>query len=344
MKKKILFATALMAVAMAMPAYADDADNIATLADTTPQVTKHFVMAEGLAVPAETFSFTATAVTSDAPTATIENISYDTDYSLGQVTDGKYSLDNYAEITFGTFPHAGMYEYTVKETTGDAEGVTYDTASYDLNVYVVNDTDGTLKAQTVTAEKDGAKQSEIGFTNTYRKNGSLTISKNTVGDLADKTKDFAFTITFTKSGTEGDNVTSYTGKIGEETAECKVGEETTFYLHDGESLMFDSLPVGTRYVVTEQAAEDGYVPSVSVIENGVQSTTRSAADAEALSSAESGDTNLVGENPNSAIFTNTYDDIPVTGLVLNNLPAVMLIAVSAAALVLLTLCKRRRKN
>ena len=70
MKKKILFATALMAVAMAMPAYAEDADNVATLADTTPQVTKHFVMAEGLAVPAETFSFTATAVTSDAPAAT----------------------------------------------------------------------------------------------------------------------------------------------------------------------------------------------------------------------------------------------------------------------------------
>lgn len=35
MKKKILFATALMAVAMAMPAYAEDADNVATLADTT---------------------------------------------------------------------------------------------------------------------------------------------------------------------------------------------------------------------------------------------------------------------------------------------------------------------
>ena len=344
MKKKILFATALMAVAMAMPAYAEDADNVATLADTTPQVTKHFVMAEGLAVPAETFSFTATAVTSDAPAATIAEVDYNTEYSLGEATEGKYTLDTYADITFGTFPHAGMYEYTVKETAGNDNAITYDTAEYKLRVYVVNEDDGSLKVQTVTAEKDNEKQSEIGFTNTYRKNASLTISKSTVGSMSDKTKDFAFTITFTKSGTEDASVTSYTGKIGTEDVVCNVGTATTFYLHDGESLVFDELPVGTRYVVTEAAAADGYKPSVSVVENGVQNATLTANDADALSSASSGLTNLVGENENSATFTNTYDDIPVTGLLLNNLPAVMLIAISAVALVLLTLCKRRRKN
>ena len=152
MKKKILFATALMAVAMAMPAYAEDADNVATLADTTPQVTKHFVMAEGLAVPAETFSFTATAVTSDAPAATIAEVDYNTEYSLGEATEGKYTLDTYADITFGTFPHAGMYEYTVKETAGNDNAITYDTAEYKLRVYVVNEDDGSLIVQTVTAE------------------------------------------------------------------------------------------------------------------------------------------------------------------------------------------------
>ena len=340
MKKKILFAAALMAAAMAMPAYAED--TVPTITAGAPQVTKHFVMAEGLAIPSENFSFTATAATADAPAAAIDDISYASNDAFGSLTDGKYSIDKKATITFEPFPHAGLYEYTVAETAGSTTGVTYDDASYNLRVYVVNEDNGSLKIQTITAAKDDEKQSEIGFTNTYRKTASLTIAKSTVGSMADKTKDFAFTITFTKSGTESDDVTYYTGKIGEEPVECRVGEETTFHLHDGESLVFDELPVGTRYVVTEQAAEDGYQPSVKVVENGVEQPERTAADTESLSTAEA--TNLVGENANSATFTNTYDTIPVTGLVLNNLPAVMLIAISAAALVLLTLCKRRRKN
>ena len=343
MKKKILFATALMAVAMAMPAYADD--EVPTITADTPQVTKHFVMAEGLAIPDETFSFTATAVTTDAPTATIADVSYASTDSYGNLTtENYYSIDKNAAITFGDFPHAGLYEYTVTETAGSTTGVTYDDASYNLRVYVVNTNDGKLEVQTITAEKDDEKQSEIGFTNTYRKNASLTITKNTEGSMADKTKDFAFTITFTKSGTEDASVTSYTGKIGEESIECEIGKETSFNLHDGESLVFDELPVGTRYTVTEVGAEDGYKPSVKVVENGVAQSERTAADNDSLSTADANATNLVGENDNSATFTNTYDDIPVTGLVLNNLPAVMLIAISAAALVLLPLCKRRRKN
>lgn len=344
MKKKILFATALMAVAMAMPAYADNTVTVPTITAGAPQVTKHFVMAEGLEIPSETFRFTATAVTEGAPTATIADVSYVSGDTLGTLDNGKYSIDKSAAITFGDFPHAGLYEYTVAETAGSTTGVTYDDASYNLRVYVVNKDGGDLEVQTITAAKNDEKQDEIGFTNTYRKNASLTISKSTVGSMADKTKGFAFTITFTKSGTESDDVTSYTGKIGEENVVCNVGTETTFYLHDGESLVFDSLPVGTRYVVTEQAAQDGYKPSVNVVENGVEQTERSAADTESLSTAEANATNLVGENENKVEFTNTYDDIPVTGLVLNNLPAVMLIAISAAALVLLTLCKRRRKN
>lgn len=343
MKKKILFAAALMAVAMAMPAYADDA--VPTITADSPQVTKHFVMAEGLAIPSETFSFTATAVTADAPDATIANVSYSSTDNYGDLTtENYYSIDKNAAITFGEFPHAGLYEYTVTETAGSTTGVTYDDANYNLRVYVVNKDGGDLEVQTITAAKNDEKEDEIGFTNTYRKNASLTITKNTVGSMADKTKAFTFTITFTKSGTEDASVTSYTGKIGEEDIVCEIGKETSFNLHGGESLVFDSLPAGTRYTVTEVGAEDGYKPSVKVVENGVQQSERTATDADSLSTADTNETNLIGENENKVEFTNTYDDIPVTGLVLNNLPAVMLIAVSAAALVLLTLCKRRRKN
>ena len=97
--------------------------------------------------------------------------------------------------------------------------------------------------------------------------------------------------------------------------------------------MFDSLPVGTRYTVTETAAEDGYVPSVQVVENGVEGGVRTAADADALASAEDGATNLVGEGTNSVAFTNTQDDVPLTGILLKNAPFVVAIAAGALLLI-----------
>ena len=306
------------------------------LADTVPtvkKVTKHFEMAEGIAAPDVTFYFTATAVTADAPAATIDILSY-TNADQGTLENGLSTFDKTADITFGTFPHAGLYEYTVQETAGSTNnGVTYDTASYELNVYVINDENGDLKVQSITAEKDGEKQDELSFTNTYRKNSSLAISKTTVGAQADKTKDFNFTIEFEKSATEADTVTSYTGNIGEETVTCNVGEETSFKLHDGESLVFDSLPAGTRYVVKEKGAEDGYTPSIKVVENGVETRDETVSEQEGIASATNG-TTLVGEKNNSVAFTNTYNDAPVTGIILHNWPFVLLVGLAAAAMIL----------
>lgn len=305
---------------------------------TIEHVTKHFEMAEGIAAPDVTFSFTADKVTSDAPDAEIGELTY-TSADMANAANGLVRLDKTAEITFGKFPHAGLYKYTVQENAGTENGVTYDTSSYDLNVYVINGADGELQVQSITAEKGGEKQNDLAFVNTYRKNGSLTISKTTVGALADKTKNFEFTIQFEKAATEVDNVTFYTGKIveegktAEETVDCKVGQETSFQLHDGESLVFDSLPAGTRYVVKEAAAKDGYTPSIKVVENGKETLNERVSETAGIASSASG-TNLVGENDNSAAFTNTYEDTPQTGIVLNNWSFILLIVLAAAAMIL----------
>ncbi len=316
------------------------ADEVPAENEVSPveHVTKHFEMAEGIAAPDVTFSFTAAKVTSDAPNAVIRDLTY-TSSDAAVATNGLVSLDKTTEITFEEFPHAGLYEYTVKETAGTENDVTYDTASYDLKVYVVNGTDGELYVQSITAEKDGAKQDDLAFVNTYCKNSSLTISKTTEGALADKTKDFEFTIRFEKAATEADNVNSYSGKIMNgtnetgETVECQVGQETSFQLHDGESLVFDSLPAGTRYVAAEDAASDGYTPSIKVVENGVVTRNDHVSEDAGIASSVS-DTNLVGENDNSVAFTNTYGATPQTGIVLNNWSFILLVVLAAAAMIL----------
>mgnify|MGYP002619386217 CR=1 FL=1 len=336
MKMVLIGLTCLMTAGMQMDVFAGET------VPTVKTVHKHFVMAEGIAAPEVTFYFTAEKVTADAPNATIGPLTYlNTD--TAEVKNGLSSFNKEAEITFETFPHAGLYEYTICETAGTENGITYDTASYNLNVYVVNTENGNLEVQNITAEKDGDKQDELSFTNTYRKNSSLTISKSTEGMHADKTKDFKFTIKFERAATESDEVESYTGKIGDETVDCSVDEETTFKLHDGESLVFECLPAGTRYVVSEVAAEDGYTPSIKVIENGVQTLEKTVSENAGISSAEAVST-LVGEKTNEVEFTNTYQDIALTGIALNNWPFIILIILAIGAMLLSKGIKAVSKN
>ena len=336
LKMVLIGLTCLMTAGMQMDVFAGET------VPTVKTVHKHFVMAEGIAAPEVTFYFTAEKVTADAPNATIGPLTYlNTD--TAEVKNGLSSFNKEAEITFETFPHAGLYEYTICETAGTENGITYDTASYNLNVYVVNTENGNLEVQNITAEKDGDKQDELSFTNTYRKNSSLTISKSTEGMHADKTKDFEFTIKFERAATESDEVESYTGKIGDETVDCSVDEETTFKLHDGESLVFECLPAGTRYVVSEVAAEDGYTPSIKVIENGVQTLEKTVSENAGISSAEAVST-LVGEKTNEVEFTNTYQDIALTGIALNNWPFIILIILAIGAMLLSKGIKAVSKN
>lgn len=345
MKKTIavLTLTGLMVTGLGLPVLADG--SVPELNKDKIEVTKHLVMAEGLDVPTETFRFTATAVTADAPAASIADISYSAADDKGALSaESIYMLDKSAEIKFETFLHAGIYEYTVTENSGNTEGITYDSAEYKMRVYVANDENGQLSVQNITAEAADGKQDSLSFTNTYRKTGSLTITKNTAGALADKTKDFTFTIRFIRSGTESDTVISYTGEIGNEDVVCVIGKETQFQLHDGESLVFENLPVGTRYIVEEEGEKDGYTPSVNVIENNVVTVKNViTADENALSTADVDSSNLVGEKENSVTFTNTYPEVPVTGVIVKHLPFVLLIVLPALALLLPMAVRSRRK-
>ena len=227
--------------------------------------------------------------------------------------------------------------------------MTYDTKSYTVNVYVVNDGD-TLKVDSITANDGETKVSDISFDNTYVKDSSLTIEKKVTGAQADKTKHFNFTINMTKAST--DTRAFYTGTItkGGKCTETHQDVVLTFNgndtatanveLCDGDTITFDNIAAGTRYTVTEAGATDGYTPSVAVVENGATAVqTNAASEADGITA----DNKLIGENANSVVFTNTYADTPITGVIINNLPYVVLVAAAVCALVALVLINRRRQ-
>ena len=307
-------------------------------------ITKEFEMADGLTTPAAIFKFTATSQTQDALPATITDVTYQAG-ETGTLKDGKYVISKNTAISFtGNWKHAGEYVYTVTEKQENMPNVTYDTSSYTLRVYVINGTNG-LEIEKITAQGATGKTDKILFTNTYAKNNAtLTIEKNTEGDYADKTRKFDFEITFTKSPMS--DQTTFTGTIGAQSVECTAGQTKTFKLADGEQLVFNNLPVGTTYMVKELAATDGYTPKVTVIENQTTTVTnKTVQETEALDTLkENRKNNLVGENENKVTFTNTYKDVAVTGIVMNNLPFILLVAVAIVAFVSLAVIKRRRTS
>ena len=311
----------------------------------TVPITKEFEMADGLRTPAATFKFTATSQTPGALPATIANVSF-TEGQTGTLIGEKYVLEGTTAISFqGTWPHVGEYVYTVTEKQESMPNVTYDDSIYTLRVYVINGTNG-LEVEKITAQGANGKTDKILFTNTYAKNdATLTIEKNTTGTYADKTKEFNFEITFTKSPMS--DQTTFTGKIGSEPVECTAGTAKPFTLADGEQLVFSNLPVGTTYVVKELDALDGYTPSVTVVENRTTTVNRTAAqEGDALDTLkEGGKKNLVGEYENKVTFTNTHQGgVVPTGILMNNLPFILLVAVAIVAFVSLAVIKRRRTS
>lgn len=313
----------------------------------TVPITKEFEMADGLKTPAATFKFTATSTTEGAPTATIANVSF-TEGQTGTLIGEKYVLEGNTTISFtGDWKHAGEYVYTVTESKENPiSNVTYDNTSYTLRVYVINGTNG-LEIEKITAQGATGKTDKILFTNTYTKNNAtLTIEKNTTGKYADKTKEFKFEITFTKSPMS--EKTSFTGNIGSEPVVCTAETPKSFTLADGEQLVFSNLPVGTTYVVKELAASDGYTPSVTVVENRTTTVNNRTAvlEGDALDTLrEGGKKNLVGEYENTVTFTNTHQGgVVPTGILMNNLPFILLVAVAIVAFVSLAVIKRRRTS
>lgn len=315
----------------------------------TVSVIKNFEFAEGISTPNATFKFVAEKITNDAPDANITAISY-SEKDSGNLSNGKYTILKKSAINFGNFPHAGMYEYNVKEVAEQMEGVTYSTTTYKLRVYVANKTDGTgVYVKSITAEDGNTKKDKVLFTNTYVKDGgsgdgkdALTIEKETTGSLADQTKKFDFKLTLTKAATTTENTVK--GKIGNQEITFTYGEEKTFKLGHKDKLVFENLPAGTRYVVTEVGDKDGYVPNVTVTENGITNQMKQGTDEADLRSSENGQTNLVGEKENKVIFVNNFsdDNTPITGIIENNMPFILLIGVGVVAFGSLAAVKKRK--
>ena len=317
-----------------------------------------------------------TATNGTIPNRTVTYGASDT-LPQGKTAITKATEDIFAGVTY---ENAGEYVYTVsEEQTGwtalanNIDTLTFDTKTYEMHVFVKNKSQGTgtyisnvyfvdtTAGSTTAATAKKAGNAEPGteggtkvykydlFKNKYTKKAgktgdspstinpnanALTITKKVAGGLASKTKNFTFKLTFKAAST--DETGTYTGTKGSEQIQFTKDVEKEFTLHDGESLVFLDLPAGTKYSLKEEGTS-GYTPSSAYKENGTLKNGAAGTQSQAYTVADV----LIGEKENNNIVTNTLPEVTPTGLLIDNLPFIIMIGLGLFGFILVA--KRRRE-
>ena len=369
LSKKMLaiVAAGAMTMGLAMPTSVFAAEG-----DTATKVTEAYISKTFNREVAkdETFSFTATQVTGNTADVTIPNISF-SGTETGTTTQR-------AQVSFPTnWPDAGKYEYTVKETAA-TPAITDEThqkmimsqAEYTMDVYVINGDNGLEisniivnktkddKGTAATGKVDISNTDKNGFnfTNiyvqeagtgtdpinpdpTYATDGSLKVTKaiNANGGTVDAEKEFDFTATFTfPKGTDATTLGGVKDADGNKIT-IDDGGIYTFKLKANKNMKFTGVPVGTQISVVESATQN-YKGSAESVFNGQSQPKVEAAKYNMALTV----TNTLGQKQNKVDVTNTYDYVPTTGIIMNTLPYVLMIALCGAALMAFVAFKRRR--
>ena len=128
------------------------------------------------------------------------------------------------------------------------------------------------------------------------------------------------------------------------TTPGETGPLTTFELRHGEVLIFERIPVGNIFVTTETNSLT-YHPSIDLMVNGQAIVPRAALTAPGtIGTANVGTPpHRIGEASNIAAFTNTNDPVPITGLIMNNLP-IILVAAGVIGLVTVVVVNKKHRS
>ena len=274
--------------------------------------------------------------------------------AIPSFSDASYTISagdgtDLVDVDLPDYTDAGIgdYWYEVNETAGTAAGVTYDVNTYYMHVVVSREGRNHGVSQ-VTLHKtapsnDGtytndADDKTAGFTNTFG-SGSLTVTKEIIGNFADRDKKFDITVTLTVP--TGKTVTGPIAYGTETIAGGWTGSKAiTLQLGKGDSVTFTNIPDGVTYTVDEaDYSSDGYDIPQYVFDND----------------SETGDTVLTGtaweENYASGTISDSADAVTVTnsknaaidvGVVLENAPYVIIILMVIGFGIFMIVRRRRR--
>ena len=249
-------------------------------------------------------------------------------------------------MTLPRYEKVGIYTYQVKEVDGGTLGMTYDDTTYTLQVRVANKMlDGKIdpsgdKVCYVTMKADGTKESSV--KNTYN-SSNLTISKNVEGNMGDRSNGTKFNFKVTLKVPAGKTLRS---EIDVPTGSDIVWNESvgtvTFQLSHGESFTLMNLPYDIEYTVDEMNG------TTTVLNQGdkINDTYQVSYDNNKAGTIGTGNGKIT---PTDGVIktevTNTWGDDEIdTGVILDNAPYMLMLAVVAGGAMMLVIKKRREEE
>ena len=246
------------------------------------------------------------------------------------------------------YTKVGVYTYQVKETDGGTLGMTYDPKTYTLQVIVGNKMKGGQivangeKVCYVTMLDGTTKQNSV--KNTYTA-GTLNITKTVQGNMGDRSTDTKFDFVATFKVPAGKTLRSdivlpegYTIKWNSTNTEGTVN----FQLSHNETVSVQNLPKDIEYSVVEMNGETSLANGAYITNTAGENTYQVSYDN--FVNGTVGTTEMTDENVIATNITNTWGSTIDTGVILDNAPYILMLAVVAGGAMMLVIKKRREEE
>ena len=279
-------------------------------------------------IPNETFTFTAEAKTPGAPELTITSVS-----ATENDTSNEYTFTITADTSNTPY---GVYEYEISEVTPTtlSQSEQYDNQKIGCKLYVYS-TDNPAFSLT-TPKSEGSDEKIDEFVNVYDL-GTLEVKKTISGNLADPDTEFLIrvtlhaestvnnTISYTESGIDKTIPTGWTGD--------KVIEVN---LKGGTEAVFTNVPAGVTYTVVEDAA---HIANEETTPADMNDPTKGYT----VTYTDEGGASIAADDNDVLTVNNDKRTDVDTGITLETLPYVLVLAVALAGAALM-IARRRRFN
>lgn len=247
-----------------------------------------------------------------------------------------------------SYTKVGVYTYQVKEKDGGTLGMTYDPKTYTLQVIVGNKMEnGQIAASGekvcyVTMLDGTTKQNSV--KNTYNA-GTLNITKTVQGNMGDRSTNTKFSFVATFKVPTGKTLRSdivlpegYTINWNSTKTEGTVN----FKLSHNETFSVQNLPQDIEYSVVEMNGETSLANGAYITNATGENTYQVSYDN--FVNGTVGTTVMTDENVIATNITNTWGAEIDTGVILDNAPYILMLAVVAGGAMTLVIKKRREEE
>lgn len=213
--------------------------------------------------------------------------------------------------------------------------ITYDESTGKIHI---GKTSNWTKSATLTWTKTGGVNPEVTITNSYTSNrADLTVTKTVTGNMADLEEKFTFQMSI--EGTYDPARITY--KKGTEEGKLSDLTDNKFTLKNGESIVFNGIPAGAVVTVAENGADD-YKTTVAISNTPTEDVMMLAEDASSGNS-KSG-TVEIDATAKTIAFTNEKDMPVNTGVILDTLPYILMLAAVGGGAIAFFLRKRHHDD